>query len=169
MEQLIVEELTAENPAHLMNEQCNERNGNVLSDNEGENQELVITDVQENVLDGPEIYQLAQGGDGNVNSDNFGLAADEIVVKQEPELVIMNETDAAEFDRILQDGEDLNLSNSLLNLSIENEPSQTESELNDSQEVEFEQVDSFPKSMICTEDVLSKFEDDPISFDLSYA
>lgn len=151
MEPFLFEELTDGNPA-LENEQANEVN-EVL-----ENQNLLIINVQENVIDG-----AAQG-------ENLGSREDEIDVKQEPELIIMNETDAAEFERILQCGdEDLDISNNLLNLSVEDEPSPTESELNDSEEIEFEQVDSFPKPMVCTEDVLSKFEDDPISFDLSYA
>lgn len=156
IDQFVVEEFDDGNPA-IANEQVNERNGNMILENPG----LVINNVQENVIHDVEMAP----------EENSGSADDAIEVKQEPELIIMNEDDAAELDRILQDGdEDLDISNNLLNLSVENGSSATElTDLNDSGEVEFEQVDSFPEPMVCTEDVLSKFEDDSISFNLSYA
>lgn len=111
---------------------------------------------------------------------------DYINIKVEPELILMDDQDEEEFGRILQDdactekGDDL--SDDVLNLSIENTDeqlatgatreqlaSEVASTLNESNEIEFENVDSFPKPMACTVDVLSKFEDDPISGNLPYA
>lgn len=111
---------------------------------------------------------------------------DYIEIKVESELILMDDQDEEEFGQILQDdactekGDDL--SDDLLNLSIETNDEELEtgatrerltsevaSTLNENDEIEFENVDSFPKPMACTVDVLSKFEDDPISGNLPYA
>lgn len=96
---------------------------------------------------------MVQEDDGSAALENHGLVNDEIEVKQEPELILMDKDDEAEFERILQDDDDGNdLSNDLTNLSIEYEQSPSEPDgLNVSVEIEFEEVDSFPKPMVCTE------------------
>lgn len=159
------EQIADENPA-LANERVAEDGYMVLG-----NQSLVHVFVGEAAIEDPAYGQLVQQDDGNVDLENHGLVNDEIEVKQEPELILMNEDDAEEFERILQDDDDgSDLSIDLANLSVEYEQSPTEpDELNVSVEIEFEQVDSFPKPMVCTENVLSKFEDDPISHDLAYS
>lgn len=123
-----------------------------------------------------------------VQEENGEDAIENIVVKVEPEFIIMDEHDEAELDRILfeenndeQESTAQDLHNDILNLSIdenvdvfpaegnEENVEQPTEELNESYEIVFETVETFPQPMNCTEHVLSKHENDPISGDLAYA
>lgn len=123
-----------------------------------------------------------------LQEENGEAAIENIEVKVEPEFIIMDEHDEAELDRILfeesadeQEPISQDLHNDILNLSIdenvevllaqeaEENVEQTTEELNESNEIVFEEAETFPQPMNCTEHVPSKHENDPISGDLAYA
>lgn len=156
-----------------------------------------------------EVEQVFVQETETFDEENAQHETDEsIQIKQEPELLIMNESDEMEFDRILHgDVEDTaaqDVSDEMLNVSLEEtaEPTEQmnslveeedstveptpamtsasapnhdnenvfdEKDSNENDEIVFDETGSFPKPMVCTEDILSKHKDDPISGDLSYA